>query len=93
MNGNEEIIIAYDKTLMRPGCALLQAIFGGDLGIAGQFEVEDWLLAPTPDLRPYRIQRYQISQIIEMTRKARKKNKKGNKNGEKKASRKSGANR
>lgn len=68
----KEVIIAYDKTLMRPACALLQVMYGGDSGIAQEFDVEDWLLAPTPNLRPYRVPLNQLGEVVEMTRQKRK---------------------
>ncbi len=33
----------------------MQAALGGDLGIAGHFNAESWLTAPTPDMRVYEI--------------------------------------
>lgn len=49
-------VIVFDKTLMRPGCAILQTSMGGtltnmDLELVGG----EWLTSPTADLRPYTI--------------------------------------
>lgn len=61
------MIIAYDKILMRPGCALLQAAYGGDSGIASHFDTEDWLLFPTPDLKPYTVTKEELTAVVRLT--------------------------
>jgi hypothetical protein len=44
--------LAFDPVKMQPGCALLQAAFGGDRGVAFQlFNSQSWLIGPTPDMR------------------------------------------
>lgn len=44
--------LVIDIKLKRPACVLLQAGFGGDNGILHQyFDSEDWLVAPTADMR------------------------------------------
>lgn len=45
--------IAFDCTLMRPGCVLLQASLGCPYLIAQAFDQSSWLLAPTDDLKVY----------------------------------------
>lgn len=51
--------IAFDFTSMRPGCVLLQTVYGGYVSNgqnpASDFPAEHWLLAPTPDLGLYTI--------------------------------------
>ena len=51
--------IAFDFTLMRPGCVLLQAAMGGytneGKNTAHDFPTDSWLLAPTKDLKIYEI--------------------------------------
>lgn len=48
-------VLVYDLKLRRPACALLQAALGGDAGIANKFPSEHWLIAPTPDMRTYKM--------------------------------------
>ena len=55
--------IAYDAELDRPGCALLQAGYGGDLGVESAFDTESGLLAPTPGLRVYEATPEQIARL------------------------------
>jgi hypothetical protein len=48
--------IAFDCKLRKPGCVIVQAMFGADNSLAGQlFNVESWLLAPTPDMHVYNL--------------------------------------
>jgi hypothetical protein len=61
-------VLVYDLKLKRPGCALLQAALGGSPGMANQFPTEHWLLAPTPDLKPYKISDEELSQVIKYHR-------------------------
>jgi hypothetical protein len=61
-------ILVYDLKLKRPGCALLQVALGGTTGVAGQFPTEHWLLAPTPDLKPYRISDEELASVIQYHR-------------------------
>jgi hypothetical protein len=62
-------VLVYDLKLRRPACALLQAALGGSGGVAGQFPTEHWLLAPTPDLKPYEISDEQLKEVIQYHRK------------------------
>jgi hypothetical protein len=51
-NDPKYIRILYDTTLKRPGCVILQAAAGcSSDGLKRYFHAEDWLLAPTPDMR------------------------------------------
>ena len=59
--------IAYDIKLLRPGCTLLQAAMGGDPLIAHEFDTEDWLLAPTEDMRMYEITKEQLKILVKKT--------------------------
>jgi hypothetical protein len=60
--------IAFDITLMRPGCALLQAAYQCGPHLADLFPVDIWLLSPTADLKVYNIERTQLSLLQEKTR-------------------------
>ena len=43
--------IAYDFTLMRAGCAIVQVSFGGTIGNEDLMRFDDWLTAPTDNMR------------------------------------------
>lgn len=59
---------AYDTVLKRPGCALLQAAMGCDASKLYDFFLpEDWLLAPTPDLKVYGGDKALWTKVGEMT--------------------------
>lgn len=47
--------LAYDVTLKKVGCVLLQAAMGGDSALASDIDTEAWLFTPTPGLRLYRL--------------------------------------
>lgn len=57
--------LVYDLKQKRPGCALLQVIMGGDIGIAGKFPTEHWLLAPTESMKPYRLTNAQLEEVVQ----------------------------
>lgn len=60
-------IIAYDLKLKRPGCVLLQTVYGGTVSnFNKRFKVEDWLVFPTPDLKVYEITDEQLEQFTEL---------------------------
>jgi hypothetical protein len=63
--------IVYDTTLMRPGCAILQAAYGADVSIARMFNSQDWLTNPTPDMGVYEVTKEQLELLIAKTEKAR----------------------
>lgn len=51
----ELLVLLADVRLRRPGCVLLQAARGcaeASRFVSETFDSEDWLLAPTPDMRP-----------------------------------------
>jgi hypothetical protein len=56
--------LCFDLKLMRPGCVLLAAALGGDTELAKQFDSEKWLLAPTPDLKVYDINKDQFAELV-----------------------------
>ena len=64
--------IAYDCKLIRPGCAILQAILGGSPGIANKFSSESWLVHPTPDMKVYQVTDEQLKNLIRITNAAQK---------------------
>ena len=59
--------IAYDITLMRPGCAIIQSALGGSPEVKTVFPAETWLTMPTPDMRLYEVNEEQLKQLVEMT--------------------------
>lgn len=71
MQGNFPIIIAYDKKQMKPGCALLQPIYGGTIDSFNlqMFGVDNWILAPTDDMKPYTLNNQEeLDKVIELTK-------------------------
>ncbi|TFG94606.1 hypothetical protein E4H12_14875 [Candidatus Thorarchaeota archaeon] len=62
--------IVYDPVLKRPGCALLQAAYGADGGAANYFNIDHWLLAPTPDMALYEVTVKQLTQVVAITEQA-----------------------
>ncbi len=63
--------IVYDCTLRRPGCVIIQAGMGGDVpDFASRFPSESWLVAPTKDMRTYKVTEDQLKKLVEMTEKA-----------------------
>ena len=47
--------IAFDVTLRRPGCAIVQALYGADVAIIHRFDPNTWLTSPTPDMKVYEV--------------------------------------
>ncbi len=61
------LIIVYDLELMKPGCVLLQAMYGGTIpDFSSRFDAEEWLLAPTPNLKAYEITEEQLEKLTEL---------------------------
>lgn len=60
---------------MRPGCVILQAHFGCEGNIAHLFDTKDWLLAPTPDMRVYPLEDWQIPFLVKKVKENRQPNK------------------
>ncbi len=54
-----------DLKLKKVGCVLLQAIYGGDRGLATRIGNEHWFLSPTEDMKLYEIPEEQCKEIIE----------------------------
>lgn len=63
-------VLAFDTTLRRPGCALIQAALGGDTRAANRFPSETWLTGLTPDMKLYRVTEEQVTKLIEMAKEA-----------------------
>lgn len=61
--------IAFDIALKRPGCPILQAVYGNDPSIAHAFPPESWLLAPTPDLKVYSLQEQELRMLTKIVAK------------------------
>jgi len=61
--------LVYDLSLKRPACAILQAVFGGDQGIAGEFPSEHRLTAPTSGMKVYQISNFELEKVIQYHRK------------------------
>ncbi len=55
--------IAYDCTLRRPACPLLQAALGCDR-LAGHFDSEHWLTEPTPNMQVYQVTVEQLRELV-----------------------------
>lgn len=62
----EQIIgtIAYDTTLYRPGCVIIQAAYGGSSELAAEFPTDLWLLAPTPNMKVYPVRDRKVLQVL-----------------------------
>lgn len=63
--------IAYDCTLKRPGCVLLQVALGATLSneeLIANFDTEDWLLAPTSDMVVYPVTDDQLKKLSVITK-------------------------
>lgn len=64
------IYIAYDLTLKRPGCALVQAAVGCDSKIANRFHSRTWLTEPTKDMAVYPLDNEdQLAKLVTVTEK------------------------
>ncbi len=59
--------IAYDITLMQPGCVLLQAAMGGDCEAANKFDSAHWLVALTPNMKVYEVTDSQLAHLVNKT--------------------------
>jgi hypothetical protein len=55
---DDEIVLLFDTKLMKPGCVLLQAAAGcGQNNTFLQMTFENWLLAPTPNMKRIKAKR------------------------------------
>ena len=61
---NEVYNVVFDITLKKPGCAILQAMFGCENHMAHLFETDSWLTSPTPDLKAYQIPGDQLKKLV-----------------------------
>jgi hypothetical protein len=61
------VTIAYDFTLKRPGCALVQAAFGATLSSFDLHRMDNWLLHPTDDMRFVQVSKEQVEQLVQIT--------------------------
>ena len=68
-------VVAYDVSLRRPGCVLLQAAMGGTYKSAALFsklfDPDQLSLAPTEEMKAYRTTETQLEMVAEMTKKQR----------------------
>ena len=64
----EKLKIVFDTALMRPACALLQAVKGGTPGIASRFPSESWLIDPTDNMKLYAVSEAQLQILINRVR-------------------------
>jgi hypothetical protein len=68
--------IAYDCTLYQPACVLVAAGLGADTNTSKEFSTEIWLLAPTPNMRVYKLENEtQLERLIALTNEHHKKKK------------------
>jgi hypothetical protein len=63
--------IVYDVKLKRPGCVLLQAAMGGTVLDFVQKFPNEWLLAPTPDMKIYEVTDDQLNVLSAMNQSLR----------------------
>lgn len=57
-------LLAYDCTLKKVGCVLLQAVLGGDGRLAMELGSENWLFAQTADLKVYRLSQEDAEDLV-----------------------------
>lgn len=62
----EDVQIAFDTKLRRPGCAIVQASFGCDPSVSHHFETDTWLLTPTPNMGVFTATPDQLDKLIDM---------------------------
>lgn len=52
MSETDEVVLLVDMDTKRPGCVLLQAVYGGDSDAVSElFNSERWVLFPTKDMQ------------------------------------------
>lgn len=61
------ITLVYDPILRKPGCALLQAVYGATILPFDLHRMDGWLLAPTDDLKLYGVTPEQLEHLILVT--------------------------
>jgi hypothetical protein len=65
--------IAYDCSLKRPACILIQAVMGGTVSsqeLHDLFPVGSWLLHPTADMKVYQVTEDQLVKLGQITHNA-----------------------
>jgi hypothetical protein len=69
------MLIAYDMAKKQIGCVLLQVGFGGTIDNFSLAKFNNWLVAPTDNLKLYTIHNQEeLTKAIELTNKAHPKN-------------------
>lgn len=63
----DTLTIAYDFTLKRPGCALIQATYGATISNFELGRMDNWLLFPTDEMKLVAISREQLEQLVVIT--------------------------
>jgi hypothetical protein len=67
------VTIAYDMTTKKPGCAILQGVYGGTVNSFDlqRFDVENWLLAPNENIKLYTLKsEEELEAAIKITKEA-----------------------
>ncbi len=60
-------LIVFDAVLKRPACVLLQACMGGNNHVVAElFDPKTWLIAPTPDMKLYRVSQEELGMLAQM---------------------------
>ncbi len=74
MPENFPIILVYDKEVKRAGCAILQAAYGGTISNMDLMGFNNWLLVPTDNLKPYKVNNMEeLEKIKKLTNNIHKK--------------------
>lgn len=60
--------ILYDAKLTRPGCVLLAALAGTERAVLHR--MDNWLLAPTPDMKVYEVTAAELEALVTITNRA-----------------------
>lgn len=60
-----DILLLFDAKVMQPGCVILAAAAGTDREVVARFN--NWLTAPTPDMRIYRTTPEQLDRLVEIS--------------------------
>lgn len=56
--------LVFDFKLARPGCVLIQAAMGGDSQLVKRIDSKYWLLAPTKDMKLYKLTGKQSEDLV-----------------------------
>lgn len=62
------VTIAYDFTLKRPGCAIVQAMYGATINSFDLDRMDNWLLHPTDDMKFVAVSKEQVEQLVQITK-------------------------